>query len=284
MTDQVKLGSEIIQSVINCISQTNLCSYQIAYKHHISQHSVESIGLKNLGKNIYWNKERLALTNLSYSIRSLKAEGYSNNEIGKQLGVYPSTAHKLISRLRNVPSLPGAKAQAQEPIALEAPVGENDLVQVISLESEPTTEPTVAQAGAVKAPAGATLSKIKQDSQTIEVPPIEEVNPQSELTAQYVAESTPTTEQVTATSAVENDSIVSTESTEVPSALSENNPITSKTDVATYPVVKDDINFRRRMVNVTYRGAQVKFEADGNFEQSIINILKGLTSREVVNK
>ena len=55
MTDQVKLGSEIIQSVINCISQTNLCSYQIAYKHHISQHSVESIGLKNLGKNIYWN-------------------------------------------------------------------------------------------------------------------------------------------------------------------------------------------------------------------------------------
>ena len=164
MTDQVKLGSEIIQSVINCISQTNLCSYQIAYKHHISQHSVESIGLKNLGKNIYWNKERLALTNLSYSIRSLKAEGYSNNEIGKQLGVYPSTAHKLISRLRNVPSLPGAKAQAQEPIALEAPVGENDLVQVISLESEPTTEPTVAQAGAVKAPAGATLSKIKQDA------------------------------------------------------------------------------------------------------------------------
>lgn len=95
MTDQVKLGSEIIQSVINCISQTNLCSYQIAYKHHISQHSVESIGLKNLGKNIYWNKERLALTNLSYSIRSLKAEGYSNNEIGKQLGVYPGRTHEL---------------------------------------------------------------------------------------------------------------------------------------------------------------------------------------------
>ena len=284
MTDQVKLGSEIIQSVINCISQTNLCSYQIAYKHHISQHSVESIGLKNLGKNIYWNKERLALTNLSYSIRSLKAEGYSNNEIGKQLGVYPSTAHKLISRLRNVPSLPGAKAQAQEPIALEAPVGENDLVQVISLESEPTTEPTVAQAGAVKAPAGETLSKIKQDSQTIEVTPIEEVNSQNQLAAQNVTETANTTEPPAPTSAAENENIATSEGAEVPAVLSDNTPITSKADVATYPVVKEDINFRRRMVNVTYRGAQVKFEADGNFEQSIINILKGLTSREVVNK
>ena len=138
MAEPLKLGSDIVQSVIYNISQTNLCSYQIAYKHHISQHSVESIGLKNLGETIYWNKERLALTNLCYFIRELKAEGYSNNEIGKKIGVYPSTAHKLISRLRNAPSLPGAKAK--EPIALEAPVGDNDLVQVISLESESTTE------------------------------------------------------------------------------------------------------------------------------------------------
>ena len=284
MTDQVKLGSEIIQSVINCISQTNLCSYQIAYKHHISQHSVESIGLKNLGKNIYWNKERLALTNLSYSIRSLKAEGYSNNEIGKQLGVYPSTAHKLISRLRNAPSIPGAKAK--EPIALEAPTGDNDLVQVISLESEPVPQSTVApkSLAAPKEISSVARSKNNPDSKTIEVTPIEEVNSQNQLAAQNVTETANTTEPPAPTSAAENENIATSEGAEVPAVLSDNTPITSKADVATYPVVKEDINFRRRMVNVTYRGAQVKFEADGNFEQSIINILKGLTSREVVNK
>ena len=83
MADQVKLGSGIVQSVIISIPQTNLCSYQIAYKHHISQHSVESIGPNNLGETIYWNKERIALTNLCIFIGELKAEGYSNNEVGK---------------------------------------------------------------------------------------------------------------------------------------------------------------------------------------------------------
>ena len=55
MAEPLKLGSDIVQSVINNISQTNLSSYKIAYKHHISQRSVESIDLKNLGETIYWN-------------------------------------------------------------------------------------------------------------------------------------------------------------------------------------------------------------------------------------
>lgn len=83
MAEPLKLGSDIVQSVINNISQTNLSSYKIAYKHHISQRSVESIDLKNLGETIYWNKERLALTNLCYFIRELKDESYSNNKIVK---------------------------------------------------------------------------------------------------------------------------------------------------------------------------------------------------------
>ena len=64
--------------------------------------------------------------------------------------------------------------QAKEPIALEAPVGDHDLVQVISLESAPVSQSTVApkSLGTPKDTSPVARTKSNRASKTIEVTPI----------------------------------------------------------------------------------------------------------------
>ena len=51
---------QITQLIVNDIANSQLSSYQIAYRYHISKTSVDHIGRSHLGDSLYDQKEQLA--------------------------------------------------------------------------------------------------------------------------------------------------------------------------------------------------------------------------------
>ena len=121
---------QITQLIVNDIANSQLSSYQIAYKYHISKTSVDHIGRSHLGDSLYDQKEQLACQKLNEDIQTLKDQGLSSNKIGEKLGVYKSTIFALIKRLSSAPVISE----------------QSDEVQVISVENpELNLEPPVAE-------------------------------------------------------------------------------------------------------------------------------------------
>ena len=73
---------QITQLIVNDIANSQLSSYQIAYKYHISKTSVDHIGRSHLGDSLYDQKEQLACQKLNEDIQTLKDQGLSSNKIG----------------------------------------------------------------------------------------------------------------------------------------------------------------------------------------------------------
>ena len=96
---------QITKLIVNDIANSQLSSYQIAYKYHISNTSVDHIGRSHLGDILYDQKEQLACQKLNEDIQTLKDQGLSSNKIGEKekLGVYKSTIFALIKRLSSAP-------------------------------------------------------------------------------------------------------------------------------------------------------------------------------------
>ena len=86
---------QITQLIVNDIANSQLSSYQIAYKYHISNTSVDHIGRSHLGDILYDQKEQLARQKLNEDIQTLKDKGLSSNKIGEKLGVYKLTKFSL---------------------------------------------------------------------------------------------------------------------------------------------------------------------------------------------
>ena len=70
---------QITQLIVNDIANSQLSSYQIAYKYHISKTSVDHIGRSHLGDSLYDQKEQLACQKLNEDIQTLKDQGLSSN-------------------------------------------------------------------------------------------------------------------------------------------------------------------------------------------------------------
>ena len=69
---------QITQLIVNDIANSQLSSYQIAYKYHISKTSVDHIDRSHLGDSLYDQKEQLACQKLNEDIQTLKDQGLSS--------------------------------------------------------------------------------------------------------------------------------------------------------------------------------------------------------------
>ena len=58
------ISTDVSQNIIKDITNSDLTSYQIAYKHNVSKTTVDSLGKNNLGDVIYSKKENLACKKL----------------------------------------------------------------------------------------------------------------------------------------------------------------------------------------------------------------------------
>ncbi len=95
------ISSDVSQSIIKDITNSDLTSYQIAYKHNVSKTTVDSLGRNNLGDVIYSKKENLAYKKLIGQIQDLQNKGVCVTRIAGDLGIYKSTMFSIINSLKS---------------------------------------------------------------------------------------------------------------------------------------------------------------------------------------
>lgn len=117
------LRGKVATQIINDLATSQLSSYQIAYKYKVKQKTVESLGISNLGEQIYKQKEELAISKLYSDINELSDEGQSRTQIAQKLGLYNSTSYQLIKK-------------AEEYKYTQIETNDSDLVNVISISEQ----------------------------------------------------------------------------------------------------------------------------------------------------
>lgn len=94
------ISTDVSQNIIKDITNSDLTSYQIAYKHNVSKTTVDSLGRNNLGDVIYSKKENLAYKKLIGQIQELQNKGVCITRIAGELGIYKSTMFSIINALK----------------------------------------------------------------------------------------------------------------------------------------------------------------------------------------
>lgn len=66
---------EVVKNIVKDITTSQLSSYQIAYKYHLSKNSIDRLGISHLGEVIYNQKEKFAFEALIEQIKEIKKTG-----------------------------------------------------------------------------------------------------------------------------------------------------------------------------------------------------------------
>lgn len=119
----VQISNNLSDKIVHDIANTELSSYQIAYKHNVHKSKVDRIGKAYLGDDIYNRKEQLAFRKLQSEIISLRESSFSLSTISTKLGIYRSTLFGLIKNFNLVQN------------------SSQDKVEIVSLNSKNHNEP-----------------------------------------------------------------------------------------------------------------------------------------------
>ncbi|SFS40591.1 hypothetical protein SAMN02910357_00579 [Succinivibrio dextrinosolvens] len=81
------IDPDVVKNIVKDIITSQLSSYQIAYKYHLSKNTIDRLGLSHLGEVIYNQKEKLAFEALIEQIKVLKNQGFSVTKMYEHLGI-----------------------------------------------------------------------------------------------------------------------------------------------------------------------------------------------------
>lgn len=94
-----QLTPELTQKIINEAVNSNLSSYQIAFKYSITKSVVDRLCRQNLGSEIYNKRESLSFDYLASQIKGLRQKKYSSDRVAQALGLYKTTCFTLIKKI-----------------------------------------------------------------------------------------------------------------------------------------------------------------------------------------
>lgn len=94
-----QLTPELTQKIINEAVNSNLSSYQIAFKYSITKSVVDRLCRQNLGSEIYNKREPLSFDYLASQIKGLRQKKYSSDRVAQALGLYKTTCFTLIKKI-----------------------------------------------------------------------------------------------------------------------------------------------------------------------------------------
>lgn len=118
---------EVVKNIVKDITISQLSSYQIAYKYHLSKNTIDRLGISHLGEVIYNQKEKLAFEALIEQIKVLKNQGFSVTKMSEHLGISKSTMFKIVNRYET-----DRKEQVQV-ISVEHPESNQEISEQTSL-------------------------------------------------------------------------------------------------------------------------------------------------------
>ena len=118
---------EVVKNIVKDITTSQLSSYQIAYKYHLSKNTIDRLGISHLGEVIYNQKEKLAFEALIEQIKVLKNQGFSVTKMSEHLGISKSTMFKIVNRYET-----DRKEQVQV-ISVEHPESNQEISEQTSL-------------------------------------------------------------------------------------------------------------------------------------------------------
>ena len=94
-----QLTPELTQKIINEAVNSNLSSYQIAFKYSITKSVVDRLCRQHLGSEIYNKRESLSFDYLASQIKGLRQKKYSSDRVAQALGLYKTTCFTLIKKI-----------------------------------------------------------------------------------------------------------------------------------------------------------------------------------------
>ena len=94
-----QLTPELTQKIINEAVNSNLSSYQIAFKYSITKSVVNRLCRQHLGSEIYNKRESLSFDYLASQIKGLRQKKYSSDRVAQALGLYKTTCFTLIKKI-----------------------------------------------------------------------------------------------------------------------------------------------------------------------------------------
>lgn len=94
-----QLTPELTQKLINEAVNSNLSSYQIAFKYSIKKSVVDRLCRQHLGSEIYNKRESLSFDYLASQIKGLRQKKYSSDRVAQALGLYKTTCFTLIKKI-----------------------------------------------------------------------------------------------------------------------------------------------------------------------------------------
>ena len=94
-----QLTPELTQKIINEAVNSNLSSYQIAYKFNMTKSVVDRLCRQHLGNEFYSKREALSYDYLASQIKELRQKKYSSDRVAQALGLYKTTCFTLIKKI-----------------------------------------------------------------------------------------------------------------------------------------------------------------------------------------
>ncbi len=94
-----QLTPELTQKIINEAVNSNLSSYQIAYKFNMTKSVVDRLCRQHLGSEVYNKRESLSFDYLASQIKGLRQKMYSSDRVAQALGLYKTTCFTLIKKI-----------------------------------------------------------------------------------------------------------------------------------------------------------------------------------------
>lgn len=94
-----QLTPELTQKIINEAVNSNLSSYQIAYKFNMTKSVVDRLCRQHLGNEVYSKREALSYDYLASQIKELRLKKYSSDRVAQALGLYKTTCFTLIKKI-----------------------------------------------------------------------------------------------------------------------------------------------------------------------------------------
>ena len=94
-----QLTPELTQRIINEAVNSNLSSYQIAFKYSITKSVVDRLCRRHLGSEVYNKRESLSFDYLASQIKGLRQKKYSSDRVAQALGLYKTTCFTLIKKI-----------------------------------------------------------------------------------------------------------------------------------------------------------------------------------------
>lgn len=96
-----QLTPELTQKIINEAVNSNLSSYQIAYKFNMTKSVVDRLCRQHLGNEVYSKREALSYDYLTSQIKELRQKKYSSDRVAQALGLYKTTCFTLIKKIEH---------------------------------------------------------------------------------------------------------------------------------------------------------------------------------------